>query len=158
VGAISITVRLSFEVHRIEDLVMYHDLRFSDGTWLYDEVRDLAEQIRKELATYYVRPLAQIGEEEAYTVFCINGPLQSPAGAIVSAEDWMHDNRRAIASLLTEERDLSSLSDQEADESSSKYLSYYERDVVIVDWDAAVIVDEPKYFDEVLYIMELANL
>src|SRR5438093_12048564 len=31
VGAISITVRLNFEVSRIDELVCYHDLRFSDG-------------------------------------------------------------------------------------------------------------------------------
>lgn len=158
VGAISITARISFEVARIEDLVMYHDLRYSDGKWLYDEIRDMADQIRKELAPYYVRPLAQLGEEEAYTVFCIDGPLKNPDGKELSAEDWMRDNRRAIASLLTEERDPNCLSDQEAEESSGKYLSYYERDITIIDWDAAVIVDEPKYFDEVLYIMELANL
>ena len=27
-----------------------------------------------------------------------------------------------------------------------------------MDWDAALIVDEPRFFDETLYIMELANL
>jgi hypothetical protein len=27
-----------------------------------------------------------------------------------------------------------------------------------MDWDAALIIDEPRYFDETLYIMELANL
>src|SRR5213075_2386972 len=43
VGAISVTVRVPFQVERIEDLVKYHDLRFSDGTYLYDEVRRLAE-------------------------------------------------------------------------------------------------------------------
>src|SRR6185503_20471503 len=39
-----------------------------------------------------------------------------------------------------------------------KYFSYYDTDIVVIDWDAALIVDEPRYFDEVLYIMELANL
>src|SRR6478752_5566292 len=57
VGAISITVRVAFEVHRIDELVCYHDLRFSDGSYLYDEVRALAEQVRSELAKYYVRPV-----------------------------------------------------------------------------------------------------
>src|SRR5215217_4766910 len=35
VGAISITVRVPFQVGRVEDLVPYHDLRFTDGTYLY---------------------------------------------------------------------------------------------------------------------------
>jgi len=29
---------------------------------------------------------------------------------------------------------------------------------VVVDWDAALIVDRPENFDETLYVMELANL
>src|SRR6185295_258714 len=31
-------------------------------------------------------------------------------------------------------------------------------DIVVMDWDAALIIDEPRDFDEILYIMELANL
>jgi hypothetical protein len=50
------------------------------------------------------------------------------------------------------------LSRQESDESTGRYLSYYEDDLVVVDWDAALIIDEPQDFDETLYIMELANL
>src|SRR5437763_1007131 len=38
VGAISITVRLPFEVEQLEDLVVYHDLQFSNGS-LHEEVR-----------------------------------------------------------------------------------------------------------------------
>jgi hypothetical protein len=29
---------------------------------------------------------------------------------------------------------------------------------VVVDWDAALVVDEPRYFEETLHLMELANL
>jgi hypothetical protein len=76
VGAISITVRVPFAVDRIQDMVTYHDLRFSDGTFLYDHVRELAEQVRRELARYYVRPVEQLADEEAYTVFCLK-PLKT---------------------------------------------------------------------------------
>src|SRR3954451_10339438 len=75
IGAISITVRVPFKVNSINDLVAYHDLRFSDGTYLYDHVRDLAEEVRRELAKFYIRPVDQLGDEEAYTVFCIGAPL-----------------------------------------------------------------------------------
>src|SRR5581483_12524284 len=60
--------------------------------------------------------------------------------------------------LLTEEPDPGRLSEQEADESTGRYLSYYDRDLVVVDWDAALVIDEPRYFDETLYLMELANV
>jgi len=157
VGAISVTIRVPFEVQRIEDLVNYHDLQFSNGS-LHDEVRRLAEEVRRELAPYYVRPVAQLAEEEAYTVFCIESPLLTDDGAPLNAENWWRANRRAVASLLTQEPDIDHLSKQEADESTGRFLSYYEHDLVVVDWDAALIIDERQNFDETLYVMELANL
>src|SRR6266853_5642360 len=79
VGAISITVRVPFAVQHVEDLVEYHDLQFSNGS-LHDEVRRLAEEVRRELEPYYVRPVAHLAEEEAYTVFCIDSPLLTEDG------------------------------------------------------------------------------
>src|ERR1041385_3691832 len=61
VGAISITIRVPFEVDRVEDLVGFPDLRFSNGS-LHDEVRRLADDVRRELQPYYVRPVAQLAE------------------------------------------------------------------------------------------------
>lgn len=158
IGAISIMVRVPFTVHDIEELVPFHDLKFSNGTWLYDEVRALAEEVRRELKPYLVRPSPALSDEEAYTVFCIRGPLKSPDGGVCASEDWLLENRRRIAALLTEEPDPSRLSEQEAIESTGKYLSYYDRDLVVADWDAALVIDEPRYFDETLYLMELANV
>ena len=157
VGAISISVRVPFAVAQVEDLVVYHDLQFSNGS-LSDEVRRLAEEVRSELAAHYVRPVRQLAEEEAYTVFCIESPLLTEEGATLGAENWWRANRRAVASLLTQEPDLDHLSKQEADESTGRFLSYYERDLVVIDWDAALIIDEPQNLDETLYVMELANL
>src|SRR6478735_11408266 len=68
VGAISIQVRVPFDVAGVGELVPFHDLRFSDGTYLYDEVRQLADDVRRELKQHSVRPVSQLGEEEAYTV------------------------------------------------------------------------------------------
>jgi hypothetical protein len=157
VGAISITVRVPFAVRRIEDLVDYHDLEFSNGM-LQEEVRELAEEVRRELKPYLVRPVAQLAPEEAYTVFCIQSPLATADGETLSAETWLRAQRREVAALLTQEPDIDHLSTQEADESTVRHLSYYEHDLVVVDWDAALIVDRPENFDETLYIMELANL
>ena len=157
VGAISITVRVPFAVRRVEELVDYHDLEFSNGG-LQEEVRRLAEEVRRELGAFFIRPVPQLAEEEAYTVFCLQSPLATVDGAALSAEDWLHAHRREVASLLTQEPDIDHLSKQEADESTGRYLSYYEHDLVVVDWDAALIIDQPEHFDETLYVMELANL
>jgi hypothetical protein len=156
-GAISITIRVPFQVEHVEDLVEYHDLQFSNGS-LHQEVRRLAEEVRRELAPYYIRPVAHLAEEEAYTVFCIDSPLLTVDGTPLNAENWLRANRRSVASLLTQEPDIDHLSKQEADESTGRFLSYYEHDLVVVDWDAALIMDQRQNFDETLYVMELANL
>jgi hypothetical protein len=117
----------------------------------------LAEQVQSELKKHFIRPVERLGEEEAYTVFCFN-PLAAPDGRAIKAEDWLAGYRREIAALLTQEPDIAHLSRQEADESTDKFLSYYEDDLVVLDWDAALIVDDPKEFEESLYIMELANM
>src|SRR3954468_3997645 len=157
VGAISITVRVPFEVDDIEDLVVYHDLQL-DTASLNEEVRQLAEEVRRELEPYYIRPVPFLVDEEAYTVFCFQAPLINDEGLPIGAEAWLHNHRRQVAALLTQESNVSDLSKQEADESTGRYLSYYQNDLVVVDWDAALLIDEPTDFEETLYIMELANL
>lgn len=157
VGALSITVSVPFAVESIEDLVAYHDLEFSNGV-LSQETRQLAEEARRELEQYLIKPVLQLAEEEAYTVFCIDAPLMAADGRPLSAEDWLHQHRREVAALLTQETDVHQLSRQEADESTGRYLSYYENDLAVIDWDAALIVQEPEHLDEILYVLELANL
>jgi hypothetical protein len=157
VGALSITVSVPFEVPAIGDLVVFHDLEFSNGQ-LSREVRQIAEQARAELAPYCVKPVTELMEEEAYTVFCIDAPLVAEDGRPLNAEDWLHQHRREVAALLTQETDINQLSRQEADESTGRCLSYYENDLAVLDWDAALIVQEPGQLDEILYVLELANL
>lgn len=157
VGAISIIVRVPFEIQRIEDLVVYHDLHFNNGT-LHDEVLRLAEDVRRELGPHLIRPAVRLSDEEAYTVFCIEAPLIGEDGETFRTEEWLLAHRRKVAALLTQEPDIGELSDQESEESTGKYLSYYGKDLVVVDWDAALVIDQPQNFPETLYVMELANL
>ncbi len=156
-GAISITLRVPYAVRSISDLVAYHDITFSTGS-LQAEVRRLAEEARQELAPYCNRPASQVRDEEAYTVFTIHSAPLGPDGQRVNAEDWLRAHRREVASLLTQEEDLTLLSHQEVEESTGRSLSYYKHDLVVVDWDAALIMSEPRDIEETVYIMELANL
>ncbi len=158
VGAISITVHVPFRVNNLAELVDYHDLQFSNGS-LYDEVRRLAEDVHQELRPFCVRPNDRLSDEEAYTVFCINAPLAASGNKPhLASEAWLAQHRREIAALLTQEPDIDHLSQQEAAESTDRCLSYYDHDLVVVDWDAALILDQPANFAEVVHIMELANL
>ncbi|HEY3860969.1 MAG TPA: hypothetical protein VGO59_03705 [Verrucomicrobiae bacterium] len=157
VGALSITVSVPFDVASIKDLVVFHDLEFSNGQ-LNREVRQIVEEARAELAPFSIKPVGRLMEEEAYTVFCIDAPLAAEDGRPLGAGDWFQQHRRDVAALLTQEEDPSQLSQQEADESTGRHLSYYENDLAVLDWDAALIVQEPGQLDEILYVLELANL
>jgi hypothetical protein len=157
VGAISISVSVPFAVNSIEELVVYHDLHFSNGS-LYDEARRLADDVKRELDGILVRPVDRIAEEEAYTIFCIEGPIIGPGGNVIRAEAWLDANRRDVAALLTQEENPEALSVQEADDSTRLSFSYYDSDLVVIDWDAALLIDEPQDFYETLYLMEIANL
>lgn len=157
VGAISILVQVPFRISAIQELVAYHDLQFENGS-LQDEVQQLAERVRHELSAYYIRPTAHLASEEAYTVFCLESPFMSQAAPPLCAQDWLQAHRREVAALLTQETETDQLSPQEAEESTSRFLSYYNHDLVVVDWDAALVIDERSNFEETLYLMELANL
>src|SRR5262249_29186418 len=123
-----------------------------------DEVHQLADEVRRELHPHLIRPVPALVQEEAYTAFCIQSPFTTVDEAPLSAENWLACHRREVAALLTQEPDIDHLSKQEAEESTGRYLSYYEHDLVVVDWDAAMIIDHPQNFDETLYVMELANV
>ena len=157
VGAISIQLRVPFEVDKLEELVQYHNLKF-DGVCVEDEVNALAERVRLELEPYCVKPVQSLGKSEEYTVFCFYGLPAGSDGKPVRTERWLAENRREVAGLLTEEEQPAALSEQEATESTEQYLSYYHTDLVVVDWDAALVIDEPADTDEVLHIVELANV
>jgi hypothetical protein len=176
VGAMTIQVRVPFEVDRLEDLVGYHDLKFAEQG-LEEEVAQFAESVRRDLAPYCVRPVPALMQAEAYTVFCLarlpgvahlSGEAQAKMeaesglpgveGQGVRAEDWLTANRRPVAALLMQEENADALSEQEVSESTGLYLSYYGDDLVVVDWDSAVVVGQQDSLDDVLHIMELANV
>jgi hypothetical protein len=157
IGAISIAVRIPFSVASIDELVVYHDLKFADGT-LEQNIHELAEAVRRDLEPYCIRPVPTITQAEAYTVFCLTSLPQTSDGENLSAERWLKANRRQVAALLTQEENAADLSEQEMAESTQRYISYYNSDLVVVDWDSALVVGQGEALDDVLHIMELANV
>lgn len=157
VGAISILIRVPFQVEKIEDLVGYHELKFAQGS-IEDEVGKLAEQAKQELQPYCIQPVSQLTQVENYTVFCLHDLPHSDDCSNVQTEDWLKTNRREVAGLLTEEANPTYLSEQEATESIGQYLTYYSHDLVVIDWDAALVVGEKDSLDDILHIMEVANV
>ncbi len=148
VGALTIAVRVPLAVASFDDLVVFHDLR------LDARVRDLAERAKDELRPISIRPRERLEDEEPYTVFC----LAAPEGPGFDALDWLERDRARIAALITQEPDIDLLSRQEIAESTARALSYYRQDLAVIDWDAALVVDQPALFDQCLWVLEVANV
>ncbi len=156
VGAISVQIRVPFQVQKIEDLVAYHELEFAQIS-IEDEAKQLAEQVREQLRDYCIQPVSYLGHTEEYTVFCLY-ELPQINGYAVKTEEWLKSNRLKVAGLLMQEEDASNLSEQEAVESTEPYLTYYCNDLVVADWDAALLVGEKNTLNDILHIMEVANV
>ena len=157
IGAISIQIRIPFQVEKIVDLVDYHELKFEQGS-IENEINKLAEQVKQELEPYCVQPVSHFTQIENYTVFCLHDLPHNNDCSKFQAEDWLITNRREVAGLLTEEANTTYLSEQETTESTGQYLTYYSHDLVVVDWDAALIVGEKEGLDDIIHIMEVANV
>ena len=157
IGAISVQIRVPFQVSKIEDLVGFHELKFAQSN-IEDEAKQLAEQAKQELEPYCVKPVSNLSQIENYTVFCLHDVPHNDNSSSFQAEDWLKSNRHHIAGLLTEEQDAAYLSEQETTESTGQYLTYYSHDLVVVDWDAALVVGEKESLEDILHIMEVANV
>jgi len=151
VGAISISYEVPFEVSSLFDLMPYHQLQVA-GEPLAAAAERLAKQVAQNLAPFMVKPNPYRPPVEAYTAFC----LSDIGGGFVA--DWVRASRVEIACLLNEETQPDHLADRQVDETLSHALTYTRDDFTVIDWDAALVVDTSGYVDDVLYMIELANL
>lgn len=152
VGALSVTLRIPFQVADLGELVAWHDLRI-DGRALHEEAARLAAEALAELRPHLIRPVERLEDEEAYTVFCLD-PAGMPG---FDGAAWLGAHRRQVAALLAQEEDDDALADAEVEESTARWLSYYRGDLAVIDWDAALVVDTPRGIEDALLVLELAN-
>jgi len=157
VGAISIQIRVPFEALKIEELVCYHELKFAENS-IEDEAKQLAREATMKLEPYCVKPVSQLNQIENYTVFYLRDLPDKDDSSAFQAEEWLNINRNHVAGLLAEESNARYLSKQEAEESTGRYLTYYSNDLVVIDWDAALVIGEKESLDDILHIMEVANV
>ncbi len=153
IGALSVTLRVPIEADRLEDLIGFHDW---PAAWA--EATRIAEAAARDLSPWLVRPAESIREEEPYLVFCFRPPLPGVPGEHGEAEKWLNANRRSVAAMLTQESDPDRLSDQEVLDTIGDSMSYYKEDLVVLDWDAAFVAEEPDDLESVLYLMEIAGV
>ena len=151
VGVVTVTVRVSFSCGLPAELLPFHSPVLDDGRPLDRFARERCVEVRDALAASLVRPEPET-EPEAYTVFCLTS-----LGGERDANRWLGGRRREVAGLLAAtpgER----LSEAQVAEVLRLGRSFENTDLVVIDWEAALLVDLDGKADEVLFVLDLANL
>jgi hypothetical protein len=151
VGVITVLMRLPCVCTTLVDLLPYHNPRFDDGRPFDVVASELCVQVREGLKEFLVRS-SPPSVPEAYTAFCL-----TELDGVDDATRWLNQERHNVAGLLTE-TDPARLSDAQVNEVFRVQRSFEKSDLVVIDWDAALVIDLKGYFDDVLYVLELANL
>ena len=152
VGVVTVMMRAAFELDAPGDLMVFHNPKLDNGLTLGTVAEKLCAEVCDNLKESIVGRTEFPPSPEAYTVFC----LTDLAGA-KDANAWLAERRRAVAGLLTETA-AEKLSESQVAEVLRIQRSFENTDLVVIDWDAALVVDLSGYVDDVLYALELANL
>lgn len=151
VGVVSVSVRLPFGRDNLADLIPFHNPILNDGRPLDALAREQRDEVCRTLGETFVRP-GEMSEPEAYTVFTL-----AHVGGEKDANRWLGSYERDVAGLLTEtpgER----LSDAQIADVVRLRRSFENSDLVVIDWDAALVIDLDRAPEDVLFVIELANL
>jgi hypothetical protein len=126
-------------------------LRPLDGTSFEGIARDLVDTLRLRLAPALHETYESTVEPEPYQVIVLT-ETDLPAHQLFTEE------RILLAGLVTGERKPERLSVDEVRDNLRSWYTYYADDLVIVDWDRALIVEPSGKYDDVLRVIESANL
>ena len=151
VGVVTVMMRTAFEMKLLGELMPFHNPKLENGETLDGVAVKLCNQVCDGLKDLMIGQQESLAPE-AYTVFCFTG--------LDGADDvnrWLGDHRREIAGLLTETA-AEKLSEAQVNEVLRIQRSFENTDLVVIDWDAALVADLTGYVDDVLYALELANL
>ncbi len=151
VGVVTVALRVAFAVENLLDLLPLHNPKLDDGQSLDQVARRFCIEVCQSLKDSLVRA-APPTEPEAYTVFCVTA-----MAGVTDVNTWLTEQRRNVAGLLAE-TDPQNLSEAQVTESLRLQRSFEKTDLAVLDWDAGLVMDLAGYVDDVLYMIELANL
>ena len=151
VGVVNVALRVPFEVASVGELLAYHHPLLEHGETLDERARQLCGEVCETIRDALVRSSAR-SDPEAYTVF-----LLTDLDGDHRADQWSSRERRNVAGLLAE-IDAAQLSDLQVEESLRVQCSFTQSDWVVIEWDAALMIELDGYAEDVLYVLELANL
>ncbi|MEM2878685.1 MAG: hypothetical protein QXG10_03985 [Candidatus Hadarchaeales archaeon] len=159
IGVIEICLSTDFKGIGIEDLIKLvcvneEKIRSGSSEKDFDEVPlEFFREIKSTIKRAIVYPYPQFENPEVYTVVVL-----SETEPQMRAKDFMKRYRKMTAGILRGEKEWLSLSDREVDDALKFYLSYSDKEIVIVDWYSALVSGGSEYVDELVGMMELAKI
>src|SRR5207245_1250044 len=154
VGALAVVVRAPFETSVLRDLRPFAGLRIRAAD--KEETLDaycgrLVARIIEDLVPFLHDSYEVNVDPEPYTVYCVS-VTETPVRVFTTA--W----RREVTALLAHDPRPDAISDVEVEDTSRNWFSYYQDDLVVLDWDAALVIEPSASYEDTLTVFELANL
>ena len=154
VGALAVVVRTPFDAASLREIRPFASLR-------------IRNQVKEEsLDEYCARLVARIIEDlvpflhdaydvkvdpEPYTVYCIS-VSETPVRVFIESL------RREVTALLANDPRPDAISDEEVADTWKAWFSYYQDDLIVVEWDAALVVEPSATYEDTLTVFEIANI
>lgn len=147
-GGISIAFQIPFS-GGVDSLIPLGQ-RLYDNPDFQTAAREAAEKVVRLIKQAMSRPGFDPAVED-YVVYHASAHTWPTEPSVWSA---LREQRSAIARLLRSE--LAPVSDQETDEALAGVASYTPKDVAVIDWNAALVIDPDG--DDVVSVLEYANM
>ena len=154
VGALAVIFRTPFEATALRDLRPFASLRIK-GTEREETLDDysarLVHRVVEDLVPFLHEAYDVKVEPEPYTVYCVS-VSETPVREI------MDTRRREVTALLANDPRPDAISDEEVADTWRNWFSYYQDDLVVLEWDAALVMEPSATYEDTLTVFELANL
>lgn len=148
IGAVAVRLRRNFQVEATE-------IPTADEILAVQEVRSAAHaigtRVLEALHEARIEPYTTLVEPEHYRVVC----LHTAADRI---ETLLKEGRRDLAALLWGEPNQSSLGPEAVEDAFRGALTFHRDEAILVGWENAVLLSQPGAYEDVVDVMELANL
>ena len=154
VGALSVVLRTPFDAVNLRDLRPFAGVRIKGlekEETLDEYCTRIAGRIEEDLVPYMHDSYDVKVDPEPYTVYCVT-VSEHPVRTF--ANGW----RREVTALLASDPRPDDISDEEVEDTWKSWLSYYQDDLVVVEWDAALVIEPTASYEDTLAVLEVANL
>ncbi|MBC7081323.1 MAG: hypothetical protein H5T44_03670 [Thermoplasmatales archaeon] len=152
IGVISYEIRIEFSNKKFESLFSYYTIKIiedNEEISLEKYVEKIHKEVLQAVKENIIEPYGIEIEPETHTVFCIKR---------INEMEYKKLHARNLASLLANDEEIRKLSDDIIKDRTKYSYSYYDEDLIVIDWDSAIIVEPSGKYNDILFTIELANL